>query len=200
MHGIAEAVAVTQSRPGARAFVGANGGIMSKYSAEIYSAEPRPFAHHSDAAAQDAINAEEKIPTARYSAGEAVVETYTVDREPRGRHGRHRDRAAPDGSRTKPHPAVELNVLVPGGAPRSPRPSPPPRISAARSRRGASPPRQARTHRAPVKTATGTTSRYLNRRTAKPGRVRNHNGRMDRCSANKPRKWTRGGAFGARGC
>jgi hypothetical protein len=37
------------------------------------------------------------------------------------------------------------------------------------------PSREARTHRAPVKTATGTASRHLNRRTAKQGRGRNHN-------------------------
>ena len=39
-HGIAEAVARCRSAPGSRALVGANGGIMSKYAAAVYSTEP----------------------------------------------------------------------------------------------------------------------------------------------------------------
>ena len=39
-HGIAEAVARCRAAPGSRALVGANGGIMSKYAAAVYSTEP----------------------------------------------------------------------------------------------------------------------------------------------------------------
>jgi acetyl-CoA C-acetyltransferase len=100
MHAIAEAVAVTRARPGARVFVGANGGIMSKYSAGVYSAEPRPFALHSDAEAQAAIDAAEPVPVTRYPDGKATVETYTVTA---GRGGARVGVVVgrlPDGSRT----------------------------------------------------------------------------------------------------
>ncbi len=39
-HGIAEAVARCRAAPGSRALVGANGGIMSKYAAAVYSTTP----------------------------------------------------------------------------------------------------------------------------------------------------------------
>ena len=39
-HAIAEAVARCRAAPGSRALVGANGGIMSKYAAAVYSTEP----------------------------------------------------------------------------------------------------------------------------------------------------------------
>ena len=39
-HAIAEAVARCRTAPGSRALVGANGGIMSKYAAAVYSTEP----------------------------------------------------------------------------------------------------------------------------------------------------------------
>ena len=80
MHAIAEAVAVTRARPGSRVFVGANGGIMSKYSAAVYSAEPRPFVVCDDTAAQEAITAGNKAPVTEYpgEGAEATVETCTV--------------------------------------------------------------------------------------------------------------------------
>jgi acetyl-CoA C-acetyltransferase len=40
MHGIAETVSEMRERPGQFGLVGANGGIMSKYSAGVYSTEP----------------------------------------------------------------------------------------------------------------------------------------------------------------
>ncbi len=43
-HGIAEAVARCRAAPGSRALVGANGGIMSKYAAAVYSTEPADWA------------------------------------------------------------------------------------------------------------------------------------------------------------
>ena len=44
-HGIAEAVARCRAAPGSRALVGANGGIMSKYAAAVYSTEPADWSH-----------------------------------------------------------------------------------------------------------------------------------------------------------
>ena len=41
LHGIAETVTQMRDKPGRFGFVGANGGIMSKYSVGIYSTEPR---------------------------------------------------------------------------------------------------------------------------------------------------------------
>jgi acetyl-CoA C-acetyltransferase len=107
MHAIAEAVTATRARPGSRALVGANGGIMSKYSVGIYSTEPRPFAVHGDAPAQDAIDAGERMPVTSYPTGDARVETYTVTRDRDGAWtGIVAGRLA-DGSRT-------LAVTAPG--------------------------------------------------------------------------------------
>ena len=43
-HAIAEAVVRCRAAPGSRALVGANGGIMSKYAAAVYSTEPAAWA------------------------------------------------------------------------------------------------------------------------------------------------------------
>ncbi len=43
MHAIAETVQRARSNPGSFGFVGANGGIMSKYSAGVYSSTPAPW-------------------------------------------------------------------------------------------------------------------------------------------------------------
>src|SRR5262249_39061000 len=44
MHAIAEIVQRTRSHPGSFGFVGANGGIMGKYSVGVYSTTPAPWA------------------------------------------------------------------------------------------------------------------------------------------------------------
>ena len=41
LHGIAETVAAMRDKPGSFGLVGANGGVMSKYSVGVYSTEPR---------------------------------------------------------------------------------------------------------------------------------------------------------------
>lgn len=80
MHAIAEAAAVCRARPGARVFVGANGGVMSKYSAGVYSREPRPFEIHDDGPVQAALNAVPPVPVTRFpeTGTVATVETFTV--------------------------------------------------------------------------------------------------------------------------
>ena len=40
MHAIAETVERARQAPGSYGFVGANGGVMSKYSAGVYSTRP----------------------------------------------------------------------------------------------------------------------------------------------------------------
>jgi acetyl-CoA C-acetyltransferase len=78
MHAIASTVELLRQHPGTIGFVGANGGSLSKYSAAVYSTEPRPFAVWSDDDEQAALDA---VPSPEVSAapsGEGVVETYTV--------------------------------------------------------------------------------------------------------------------------
>ncbi|MEQ1541756.1 MAG: acetyl-CoA acetyltransferase [Novosphingobium sp.] len=74
-HAIAEAVARCRAAPGSRALVGANGGIMSKYAAGIYSTTPADWSASrwrslpkiaSAVAVQDAFD------------GEAVAESFTI--------------------------------------------------------------------------------------------------------------------------
>lgn len=77
MHAIAEMIPALRARPGAYGFVGANGGMLSKYSAGVYSTEPadwsRPQARRG------------KVPEARVpglevdsAEGTANVETFTT--------------------------------------------------------------------------------------------------------------------------
>ena len=44
LHGIAETVTQMRDKPGAFGLVGANGGVMSKYSVGVYSTEPADWA------------------------------------------------------------------------------------------------------------------------------------------------------------
>lgn len=119
MHAIAEAAAALRARPGGRVLVGANGGVMSKYSAGVYSAEPRPFEIHDDAETQASLDAAGKAPVTRYPAdgSEASVETYTVTADRAGGRagvivGRLRD-----GSRTLAVTADEDSLAFLAGEP-----------------------------------------------------------------------------------
>ncbi|MDR3506608.1 MAG: acetyl-CoA acetyltransferase [Caulobacteraceae bacterium] len=83
MHAIAEAVSALRARPGAFGFIGANGGMLSKYSAGVYSTEPADW---SDPAARRA-----KLPTppepgleVDAAEGSARLETYTITAEKAG--------------------------------------------------------------------------------------------------------------------
>ncbi|HVR91427.1 MAG TPA: acetyl-CoA acetyltransferase [Novosphingobium sp.] len=74
-HAVAEAVARCRTAPGRRALVGANGGIMSKYAAAIYSTTPADWS-------QSRWRSLPKI-TPTFSVaddftGEATLETFTV--------------------------------------------------------------------------------------------------------------------------
>ena len=77
MHGIAEVVAAVRKRPGSFGYVGANGGMLSKYSAGIYSTEPADWSRPE---ARRGKVADAKVPGLEIDAaeGEARIETYTI--------------------------------------------------------------------------------------------------------------------------
>ena len=83
MHAIAETVQRARADPGSYGFVGANGGIMGKYSAGIYSTAPAPWQPDAGSRAQAEIDGRPAPPAARHPDGRATIETYTV------RHGRN---------------------------------------------------------------------------------------------------------------
>jgi acetyl-CoA C-acetyltransferase len=78
MHAIAEAVAGLRARPGAFGLVGANGGILSKYSAAVYSTTPAPWRPSESAALQEQVAAWQAVPKAGAADGPAVIESWTV--------------------------------------------------------------------------------------------------------------------------
>ncbi|HVM98745.1 MAG TPA: acetyl-CoA acetyltransferase [Caulobacteraceae bacterium] len=87
MHAIASIVRKLRARPGSKGLVGANGGFLSKYSVGVYSTEPRDWRPFDSAPLQREVDAWPAPPLAMEYAGEAAVETYTVDYsgpEPRG--------------------------------------------------------------------------------------------------------------------
>jgi acetyl-CoA C-acetyltransferase len=78
MHAIAEAVQRARSAPGSYVLVGANGGVMSKYSAGVYSTTPAPWAPDRSADLQAEIDGWDAPEQAHVADGPAVIETYTV--------------------------------------------------------------------------------------------------------------------------
>jgi acetyl-CoA C-acetyltransferase len=78
MHAIAETVRRARADPGSFGFVGANGGIMSKYSAGVYSTAPAPWQPDNSKKLQAEIDGRAAPEQARHADGWATVETYTV--------------------------------------------------------------------------------------------------------------------------
>jgi acetyl-CoA C-acetyltransferase len=78
LHGIAETVGEMREAPGKFGFVGANGGIMSKYSVGIYSTEPVEWRTDRSAVLKEEIAALPKVPVTRNADGPATIETYSV--------------------------------------------------------------------------------------------------------------------------
>ena len=74
-HGIAEAVQRCRTAPGSFALVGANGGIMSKYAAGVYSTEPASWAK-SRWKSLDKIKG--KFDVLNAHDGEAEAESFTI--------------------------------------------------------------------------------------------------------------------------
>ncbi len=79
MHAIAETVRLLRERPGGGyGFVGANGGILGKYSVGVYSTTPTPWRPDDSANLQAQIDSWPAVEQAREADGWATIETYTV--------------------------------------------------------------------------------------------------------------------------
>jgi acetyl-CoA C-acetyltransferase len=78
MHAIAETVGRARAGPGSYGFVGANGGIMSKYSVGVYSTAATGWRPDGSGALQAEIDGWAAPAQVRHANGWATVETYTV--------------------------------------------------------------------------------------------------------------------------
>ncbi len=78
LHGIAETVAEMRDKPGSFGLVGANGGVMSKYSVGVYSTAPAGWAADRSKELQDDIAALPKVAVIRNADGPGTIETYSV--------------------------------------------------------------------------------------------------------------------------
>src|SRR6201991_817075 len=78
LHGIAETVSEMRGVPGKFGFVGANGGIMSKYSVGIYSTESAEWRSDRNEVLREEIAALPKVPGTKTPYGLATIETYSV--------------------------------------------------------------------------------------------------------------------------
>ncbi|MBV9203898.1 MAG: enoyl-CoA hydratase/isomerase family protein [Actinobacteria bacterium] len=78
MHAIAETVQLARRSPGRYGLVGANGGVMSKYSAGVYCTTPAEWRPDRSADLQTEIDAWPAPAEARHADGPATIETYTV--------------------------------------------------------------------------------------------------------------------------
>jgi len=78
MHGIAETVIAMRSAPGRFGIVGANGGILSKYSVGVYSTAPGEWVADRSPQLQDEIAGRPTTPVTERPSGLGRIETYTV--------------------------------------------------------------------------------------------------------------------------
>jgi len=78
MHAIAETVQRARAHPGSYGFVGANGGVMGKYSAGVYSTAPAAWAPDGGGDLQGEIDGWPAPAEAPRADGWATIETYTV--------------------------------------------------------------------------------------------------------------------------
>lgn len=81
MHAVAETVARMRGRPGQFGLVGANGGILSKYSVGVYSTIPAPWQPDRSAQLQAQIDARATEAVAESVDGRGTIETYTARRD-----------------------------------------------------------------------------------------------------------------------
>lgn len=81
MHAIAETVQQLRSRPGEFGLVGANGGILSKYSVGVYSTTPTEWKPDRSAQAQAEVDGWPTVAVTEQADGAGTVETYTVRRD-----------------------------------------------------------------------------------------------------------------------
>ncbi|HEY1821860.1 MAG TPA: acetyl-CoA acetyltransferase [Trebonia sp.] len=85
MHAIAEIVGRVRACPGTFGLVGANGGIMSKYSVGVYSTTPAPWRPDNSKELQEEIDSWPAPEETRDPDGWATIETYTVRHSRDGR-------------------------------------------------------------------------------------------------------------------
>ncbi|MBW0018281.1 MAG: acetyl-CoA acetyltransferase [Mycobacterium sp.] len=81
MHAVAETVARMRSAPGQFGLVGANGGVLSKYSVGVYSTAPAQWRPDRGAKLQAQIDSGPTVPVTENADGPGIVETYTVRRD-----------------------------------------------------------------------------------------------------------------------
>ena len=78
LHGIAETIAEMRDRPGQFGVVGANGGIMSKYSVGVYSTATAPWRTDRSKELQQEVAALPKVAVTRDVNAVGTIETYSV--------------------------------------------------------------------------------------------------------------------------
>lgn len=78
LHGIAETVLSMRERPGQFGLVGANGGVMSKYSVGVYATTPVEWAADRSRELQAQIDELPKVAVTRHADGPGTIETYSV--------------------------------------------------------------------------------------------------------------------------
>ncbi|MFL6160546.1 MAG: enoyl-CoA hydratase-related protein [Marmoricola sp.] len=78
LHAIVEVVDRCRTTPGSWGVVGANGGMLSKYSAGVYSTVAGAWQTGDDAALQAQLDAAPDVPVAVFADGWGTVETWTV--------------------------------------------------------------------------------------------------------------------------
>ncbi len=81
MHAVAETVVQMRSMPGQFGLVGANGGILSKYSVGVYSTTAGEWKPDRSMQLQAQIGSWPTQPVTEDADGHATVETYTVRRD-----------------------------------------------------------------------------------------------------------------------
>ena len=99
MHAIAEAVAVTRRAPGKFALIGANGGMLSKYSVGVYSTTPVEWKPDGSSRLQGEVDKAPKVTVTERAEGAATIETYSVHYDWPTRTGIIVGRLDADGSR-----------------------------------------------------------------------------------------------------
>jgi acetyl-CoA C-acetyltransferase len=112
MHAIAETVAAMRSAPGQFGLVGANGGVLSKYSVGVYSTTPGEWAADRSRELQDEITGWPQTPVAEHPDGVATVETYTIRYDAGRRTGVIVGRLDSDGSRFLANTAEDDDELL----------------------------------------------------------------------------------------
>ncbi|MGB3302976.1 MAG: acetyl-CoA acetyltransferase [Gordonia sp. (in: high G+C Gram-positive bacteria)] len=78
MHAIAEIVQRARRAPGSFGLVGANGGMLSKYSVGLYSTIPTRWRPSTSAGIQAELDREGSVSLARFPNGEATIESFVV--------------------------------------------------------------------------------------------------------------------------